>query len=173
MRRIHLLRHAKSSWDDAGLADHDRPLSSRGEEAGRKLGAWIVERGVHPQLVLCSTATRARRTLELVLPSLEAVPSGAYQPVVAFEAGLYHASADSLLQRVQTLDADLEDVMLVGHNPGLQDLALRLSAPSSERKRIAAKLPTGALVTIELADEWYSVGFEGGRIAALALPREL
>ncbi len=166
MKRIRLLRHAKSSWADSGLADHDRPLSRRGEEAGRRVATWIAEHGLRPQLVLCSTATRARRTLELVLPSLG-------DPVIAFEAGLYHASAEDLIGRLQALDADLDDVLLIGHNPGLQDLALLLSAPSPERESIAAKLPTGALVTIELSSDWASAGDGDGRIAALALPREL
>lgn len=166
MKRIHLLRHAKSSWADSSLADHDRPLSRRGEDAGLRLAAWIAEHGVQTQLVLCSTATRARRTLDLVLPSLD-------EPVIAFEAGLYHASAGDLVERLRALDADLDDVMLVGHNPGLQDLALFLSAPSPERERIAAKLPTGALVTIELSRDWAAAELGAGRIAALALPREL
>jgi phosphohistidine phosphatase len=101
-----------------------------------------------------------------VLPSLG-------EPATAFEAGLYHASAEVLLDRVQELDAGLDEVMLVGHNPGLQDLALLLSAPSPERERIAAKLPTGALVTIELGPDWPAADRGEGRITALALPREL
>ncbi len=171
MKRIHLLRHAKSSWADSSLADHDRPLSRRGEDAGLRVAAWIAEHGLQPQLVLCSTALRARRTLEIVLGSLDG--DGEYQPVVAFEAGLYHASAHALLERVQALDADLDDAMLVGHNPGLQDLALLLSAPSRERERVAAKLPTGALVTIALGADWVTAKPGDGRIDALTLPREL
>jgi phosphohistidine phosphatase len=173
MKRIHLLRHAKSSWDDPTLADHERPLSKRGEKACRHVAAWIAESGVRPQLVLCSTATRARRTLELVLPSLDTTGSSDGEPVVSFDAGLYHASADALLERVRELDMDVNDVLLVGHNPGLQDLALRLSAPAPARERIAAKLPTGALVTVELRDEWSTAGSRGGHITGLVLPREL
>jgi phosphohistidine phosphatase len=170
VKRIHLLRHAKSSWADSSLADHDRPLSRRGEDAGTRMAAWIVEHDPHPQLVLCSTAVRARRTLEIVLPSFAATGS---QPDVVFEAGLYHAPAETLLERVRALAEDLDDVLLVGHNPGLQDLALLLSAPSPERERIAAKLPTGALVTIELGAAWERADRGAGRIAALVLPREL
>ena len=95
----------------------------------------IAESGVRPQLVLCSTATRARRTLELVLPSLDTTGSSDGEPVVSFDAGLYHASADALLECVRELDMDVDDVLIVGHNPGLQDLALRLSAPAPARRR--------------------------------------
>jgi phosphohistidine phosphatase len=167
-KRLHLLRHAKSSWDDPTLTDHDRPLSRRGEEAGARLASWIAEHGPIPQLVLCSTATRARRTLELVLPSLD-------EPVVAFEDGLYQASAARLVERVASLDDALDDVLLVGHNPGLHDLALGLSAgsPSGERDRIVAKLPTGALVTVELDPDWAAARGGSGMILAVTLPREL
>jgi phosphohistidine phosphatase len=166
MKRLHLLRHAKSSWDDPALPDHDRLLSRRGEEAGGKLAAWIAEHGPAPQLVLCSTALRARRTLELVLPSLD-------EPVVAYEEGLYHAPVETLVARVATLDDALDDVLLVGHNPGLHDLALRLSTGSPERQRIAAKLPTGALVTVALGPAWAAARRGGGRLVAVTLPREL
>ena len=131
---LYLLRHAKSSWEFYDLPDHDRPLAPRGKRAAKAMAQHLREQGIAPELVLCSTATRARETLERV--GLEGV----------LEPGLYGASAATLLSRVQ--EADARSVMLVGHNPGLHDLALRLIRnPPEELER---KLPTGALVAMDL-----------------------
>ncbi len=167
MRRLHLLRHAKSSWTDPALPDHDRPLTPRGERAAGRMAVWMDEYEVRPQLVLCSTAARARATLDRVAASLGEHSS-------TLEDELYHASAAGLLVRIRGIDDDVEEAMLVGHNPGLQDLCLLLAAASDERDRVAAKLPTGALVSLELhADHWAEVGPERGRITSLVLPRAL
>jgi phosphohistidine phosphatase len=131
---LYLLRHAKSSWEFFDLPDHDRPLAPRGERAAKAMAQHLRERGIAPEVVLCSTATRARETLERV--GLEGV----------LEPGLYGASAATLLNRVHEVEA--ESLMLVGHNPALHDLALRLlrTAPAE----LERKLPTGALVAMEL-----------------------
>jgi phosphohistidine phosphatase len=166
-RRLHLLRHAKSSWDEPGLDDHERPLTPRGQRAAARLAVWIGEHGPRPQLVLCSTAVRARQTLDLVADALG-------EPPVELEEALYHASAGELAARVRRLDDGLLDVLVVGHNPGLHDVALMLAAPSPERDEIVAKLPTGALVAIELDVPWARVAGEGpGRIVSLVVPRRL
>lgn len=173
MKRLHLLRHAKSSWGQSGLDDLERPLNTRGRTAARHLAAWLAEHDVRPELVLCSTALRTRQTLELVLPALG-------EPDVVHESALYGASVGELLQRVHELDTSLapahppDEVLLVGHNPGVHELALLLAAPSTHRDRIAAKLPTGALVTLELgAGRWEHAAAGEARIVALVLPREL
>ena len=167
MRTLYLLRHAKSSWDDAALADHERPLAPRGRKAGRHLARWIDEHEVRPQLVVCSNALRARQTLELVLQALG-------EPPVSLEDALYHGWTDELLERVRALDDADEAVLLVGHNPPLQNLCLLLAAPSLERDRIASKLPTGALVGLALdVPSWADVGEAQARVTALVLPREL
>jgi phosphohistidine phosphatase len=134
---LYLLRHAKSSWEFLDLPDHDRPLAPRGKRAAKAMARHLRKQGIVPELVLCSTATRARETLERV--GLEGV----------LEPGLYGASAATLLGRLD--DVDAESVMLVGHNPGLHDLALRLLRnPPAE---LEAKFPTGALVAMELGDD--------------------
>ena len=116
--------------------------------------------------MLCSTATRARQTLEPLLSVLG-------DPEVSYEEGLYHAWADSLAERIAALDPALDRVLLVGHNPGLQELALLLSSPSPTRDRIAAKLPTGALVRLELDGSWQSIETQPAELTALVVPREL
>ena len=93
-RRVHLLRHAKSSWDDPTIGDHERPLAPRGLKATTRLARWIEEHGVRPDLVLCSSAVRAQETLSRIGHALGSPP-------VHVEDGLYHASADELLVRLR------------------------------------------------------------------------
>jgi phosphohistidine phosphatase len=152
MAVLHVLRHAKSSWDDPGLADVDRPLAPRGRRAARRIGEHLRESGIRPALVLCSPAARARQTVELLaLDDAE----------IVVEDGLYGAGAPELAARLRRLAGAVPHVLLVGHNPALQALVLELARPGELRERVAAKLPTGALA-------------EGGAtLTALALPREL
>ncbi len=167
MRRLHLLRHAKSSWDDHGLPDHDRPLAPRGRRAAARLAGWLEVNEVRPQLVLCSTATRARDTLALLA-------GGLGEPPASFEDELYHASAAGLLSRIRAIGDDVTEALLVGHNPGLQQLGVLLAVASRERDRVAAKLPTGALLSLELDTEsWADAGPGRARIIELVRPRDL
>jgi phosphohistidine phosphatase len=161
VKRLWLLRHAKSSWDDPGLADHDRPLAPRGRKAGKRVRRWAAEHEVRPDLVLCSTAVRARATLDLVAPALGA-------PEVEIEGGLYHAWADDLLERLRVVAPDLESVLMIGHNPGLHNLAALLAPPAPEA------FPTGALaeLLIDIAD-WKDLQPGGAELSRLVVPREL
>jgi|694.fasta_scaffold00891_5 phosphohistidine phosphatase len=115
-RKLLLMRHAKSSWDNAHLSDHDRPLARRGLEAAPEMGLWLAGNGPMPELILCSTAVRTVETTRLML---EALPS---PPPVRYVGGLYHASTASLMTIVGETDSDVGCLMVVGHNPGLQDL---------------------------------------------------
>jgi phosphohistidine phosphatase len=151
MKRLYLLRHAKSSWDDASLADHDRPLSGRGRRAADAIGQHLRDEGIAPDLVLCSSAARTRETLERI--GLSGV----------VEHDLYGASATELLARLRDVPPSVESVLLIGHNPGTHDLALVLTGEPAD------KYPTGALATIEL-DEWTA---GSGRMIAFVRPREL
>lgn len=160
-RRLYLLRHAKSSRDDPRLDDHERPLAPRGRKAARATACWIEEHGVRPDLVLCSSAARARATLDRVLPALG-------DPRVRVEPGLYHASANDLLERVRALPDEAASVMLIGHNPGLQELARLLAPPGP------ATFPTGALATLEAGVAcWSALSAGGATLTALVLPRAL
>ena len=119
-RRLYLLRHAKSSWKNEGLADHDRPLARRGRRAASAIGRHLREQRVAPELVLCSTARRARETLERIEPELG---SGA----IRAEPELYGAPALDLLARLHEIAPSVRSVMVIGHNPGLEQLALRVA----------------------------------------------
>jgi phosphohistidine phosphatase len=167
VRRLHLLRHAKSSWDDPALRDRDRPLAPRGRKATTRIARWARKHDVRPQLVVSSSAVRARETLAGVLPGLG-------EPEVWTEVALYAASADVLLARVRALPDEAEEAMLVGHNPGLQSLLLLLAEPGDLRERAAEKLPTGALATLEMdIATWSELEPGGARLVEFVVPREL
>ena len=121
MGTLHLLRHAKSSWDDAAVPDHDRPLAPRGVRAARRIAAHLPSAGVHPAMVLCSSARRARQTLEALRPALGETAE------VSIEPELYGADASDLLERLRRVDPRIAEVLVVAHNPGLQDLTIELS----------------------------------------------
>ena len=147
MRLVYLLRHAKSSWE-SGLPDQERPLAKRGRRAAKAIGRHVREAGVEPELVLCSTARRARETLERVEPALGS-------PDVRIEPRLYEAGSDELLDCLRAVADHVGSVMLIGHNPGLQQLALDLARPTADVSELAAKYPTAALVTLALpARSW-------------------
>jgi phosphohistidine phosphatase len=167
VRQLHLLRHAKSSWDDPALPDHDRPLSPRGRKAARRLARWLDAHEVRPQLVLCSPALRATQTLDRVL-------SGLGSPEVVLGQELYHASVHALLSRVRALPDAVGEAAVVGHNPGLADLCLLLARPGPDRDRVADNLPTGALATIELdTGSWSDIAPGCAELVRVVLPREL
>jgi len=164
--RLLLLRHAKSSWDDAGLADHDRPLADRGRRAAGLMGAHLRTSDLLPDLVLCSSARRTRETLELL--ALE-------DPEARIEERLYGADEDALLDRVRRLPEDAGTVLLLGHNPGIQDLAIRLAGPDAgeEAARLREKFPTGALAAFSVRGTWAHLAANDVRLSSLVLPREL
>src|SRR5215216_1280624 len=128
--RLFLLRHAKSSHDETGLPDHDRPLAPRGRRAASAIGHHMRERGLTPALVLCSSATRARQTLD-------GVADGIGSPEVRVESELYDASSDGLQQRLRRIADDVPSAMLIGHNPAIERLALDLAARGPELAKMA------------------------------------
>ena len=135
MHTLYLLRHAKSSWSDATLVDHERPLSPRGRRDAKRIADHLLRLGIVPALVLCSTARRTRETLELVGRALDAA-------TVSLESELYAASATTLLERLHAVPEEVGSVMLIGHNPGLEHLALLVASDGAERgRRRAGRAP--------------------------------
>jgi phosphohistidine phosphatase len=152
MHRLHLLRHAKSNFPE-GVDDAERPLSRRGREAARRVGKDLAGVGAI-DLVLCSTALRTRETATLVLAGSAAPPR------ILFDEVLYLAGPAALLRRLQEVDESVGAVLLVGHNPGLHELALRLAAPDSPRypALAAGKFPTTARASFAVAPPWADLG---------------
>jgi phosphohistidine phosphatase len=167
MKRLYLLRHAKSSWKDTSLPDHDRPLAGRGRRAAKAIAGHLREQGIEPELVLCSTARRARETLERIEPARAT-------SAVRVEDDLYAASAGALLERLRSVPDTVESVMLIGHNPGLQQLALDLARPSPTVRELATKYPTAALATLAFrAASWQELDRDTAELVALVRPRDL
>jgi phosphohistidine phosphatase len=162
-RRIDLLRHAKSSWDDPELADHDRPLTARGRRAATRIGRHLRAAGVEPDLILCSTARRARDTLALL----------ELAGVVSVEGELYGASSELLLERLRETADDVHSLLLVGHNPGIQGLAGLLAAEDPRREQLDEGFPTAALATLRFDGGWRALRPGSCELVAFVKPREL
>jgi phosphohistidine phosphatase len=167
-RTVILLRHGKSSWSDSILADIDRPLAPRGERATRKLAKYMRRKRIQPALVLCSPSLRTRQTLEAVESSLgkhcsvEVVPQ------------LYAASEQELLERLQALPESVSSVMLIGHNPGLHNLALVLASRGDDLPQLEEKFPTGALATLVVHSEsWAALSPGDAELVDYVVPRQL
>jgi phosphohistidine phosphatase len=167
VKRLYLLRHAKSSWKGTSLPDRDRPLAARGRRAAKAIARHLREQGIEPELVLCSTARRARETLDRIEAALGT-------PTIRIESGLYGASADVLLERLRRVPDTVESVMLIGHNPGIQELALGLSRRSHKARELEVKYPTAAIATLAvLAASWQELDRDTAELVALVRPRDL
>jgi phosphohistidine phosphatase len=164
-QRLYLLRHAKSSWTDPRLADHDRPLTSRGRRAAKAIGRHLRDQGIEPEFVLCSPAIRARETLERIGPARH----GAH-----VEPELYGAGAGALLARLHEVPPAVASVMLIGHNPGMQQLALLLAHPGPELRELEAKFPTAALATLAFpGPDWRTLDRGTAELIGFVRPRDL
>lgn len=167
MKRLYLLRHAKSSWKDAGLADRERPLAPRGRAAMELLAPHLRRERVAPELVLCSPARRAQETLETIREALSGEVS------VRTEPGMYGASAADLLERLREIPGAVHSVMLIGHNPALQQLAASLAHRDSGLERIERKYPTGALATLALSGDWRELAEGSATLVGFLRPKDL
>jgi phosphohistidine phosphatase len=171
MRQLLLLRHAKSSWEDANLTDHDRPLDAEGQSAAHAMRSAIARLGLAPQLVLVSSARRTRETLEL----LEPLPGS---PRIQRSSDLYLASPRQILDSLADVSAETSSILVIGHNPGLHDLAMLLAgahAMSIGRqgsKRLARGFPTAALAEFAIAGDWRNLP-DGARLTRFLTPYDL
>ncbi|MFD7320368.1 SixA phosphatase family protein [Streptomyces sp. NPDC059875] len=166
MRRLVVLRHAKSAWPE-GVPDHDRPLGPRGLRDAPAAGRWLVDAACLPELVLCSTARRARATWELAAAEMDGTPRTRH------EDRIYAADCHSLLDVVHEVPPDVGTLLLVGHNPGLQDLILLLAGETlgDALQRAQTKFPTSAIAVLTRPGAWSA--FEPGTalLTDLAVPR--
>jgi phosphohistidine phosphatase len=170
MKRIVLLRHAKSSWEQRATADFDRPLAPRGKKAAKRLGSYLRHIGLRPDLVLCSGATRARDTWKRIAKRLDDPPEA------VFEDTLYMAGTEALLARLRKLDDAVQTVMLIGHNPDLETLATTLASQGQgdALARLRAKYPTGGFAVIRIAREhWAKLAPGDGYLESFIAPRML
>jgi phosphohistidine phosphatase len=167
VRRLFLLRHAKSSWDDPSVGDHERPLAKRGRRATKAIARQLRSQGIRPELVLCSSARRTQETLERITDVLGS------DVEVRVERDLYLASAVDLLNRVRLVPAGVDSVLVIGHNPAIQELALILARPTPEVDLIRQKFPTGALATLDFDSPWEHLSPGGAELMGFVKPRDL
>ncbi len=170
MLTLSLLRHAKSSWSNPALPDRERPLATRGVTDAPLMGKAMAERGIDPELVLCSSARRTRDTLDLVLPELRV------EPKIVYVDALYHASPEEMLEMLHGIQPGANRVMMVGHNPEIQAFALDLvgSGPKHFRDRLRTKYPTAGLAVINFVSGlWKSVSVNSGTLNLFVSPRDL
>jgi phosphohistidine phosphatase len=161
MKKLLLLRHAKSSWEDASLPDFERPLNERGRRAAPLVGRFMREQKLRPDLVLCSPAKRTRETIALVLKA-----SG-IQTELRYEERIYEASVGQLIEIISQLEDDKHEVILVGHNPGMENLLEHLTGETE-------RMPTAALARIKLnAEKWSEAATKGGRLELFVKAKEL
>jgi phosphohistidine phosphatase len=165
-KRLFVLRHAKSSWDDPGLDDHERPLAPRGRRAVEAIASYVSDHRIEPQLVLCSTSRRTRETLAGIAVGGEHL----------IERELYTAYCEDVLERLRRVPDDVNAAMLVGHNPTVQMLVLRLTnrgggANEPERDEVMRKFPTGALASVVFDCSWNELAPGCGRLEWFTTPK--
>lgn len=170
MKRLSLLRHAKSDRSDPAAADFDRGLTNRGRQAAPAMGRYLRRQKLVPDIVLCSAARRARETWELAAAALKAeIP-------VEYSERLYLAAPAQILRLLHQLPETTESALLIGHNPGFHALALQLlgSGDGEARAQLQAKFPTAALAVIDFEIErWGDLAAGKGKLERFVAPRDL
>ena len=177
MRTLVLLRHAKSAYPD--VPDHDRPLAPRGRRDAPAAGRWLRDSACVPDHVMCSTANRARETWQLAADAL------GESPPIVFDDAIYGASAAGLLQLVRSAPSVARTIVVVGHDPAVQELALALAAverhktsgdpasPSAALERMATKFPTAAIAVLEFSGPWSRLAPGQARLTSFVTPGEI
>jgi len=171
-RRLVLLRHGKSAWPD--LPDHERPLAKRGRRDAPTVGRWLREASCVPDRVLCSTARRTRETWQLMVPEL-----GARPPQPSYQDQIYAANCETLLELARQTEPAVSSLLIIGHNPGIQDLALMLAAaPDGDTdagllQRATAKFPTAAVAVLAFAGAWTRLGTGRAQLITFVTPGDL
>jgi phosphohistidine phosphatase len=161
MKTLFLLRHAKSSWKDETLPDFERPLNRRGKRAAETMGRYFKTSAIVPELILCSPAERARETLNLVLKASR------WTTEVRYDQRIYDATAQRLVEVVSQIDNDRKVAMLVGHNPGLEDLLLLLTGNTEV-------MPAGAIAKLLLkTTKWTTAIEKRATLDWLVRPKDL
>ena len=171
MRQLYLLRHAKSSWDQPGGADFDRPLNKRGQKAAAVLNDYLLAQSIQPELVLCSPAARTRETCEALAPALK-------HSAIRHERTIYEAAPEQLLALLRRVPADVGSVMMIGHNPGLEQLSRLLLDPANPGETDALtllreKFPTGALAEFDVTASWPALGERTSALRRFIRPIDL
>lgn len=166
---LYLLRHAKSTWENAGLSDHDRPLNERGLHAAPMIGKWLRENAPSLDQALVSSARRAQETWELVAAELKS------RPAVTIDRSFYLAGQHQLLAALRMVEPSAETCLMIAHNPDLQQLALSLSddLQSKGRRSLQKKFPTAGLAVLSFHGTWSDLDTGSTRLTDFIRPRDI
>lgn len=168
VKRLLLMRHAKSSWDDPKLADAERPLAPRGRKAAARVAKHMKKSGLEPSIVLCTSAVRARQTLEILKSALPE------STTVKIEPRLYTAGSKELMNRLRRLSGRARSVLIIGHNPAIQELALELLSDEAQAAEVSKKFPTAALAIFDVRiREWKNLGPGKASLVNFVTPKKL
>ncbi len=162
---LYIMRHAKSDWSASGTSDFDRPINSRGQKNAKRIGKWMVDNNFLPEKIISSPAVRARQTAELLIQQLNNVNLKKVQ----FDKDLYLASMDELIECIQLYKSDLNSLMLIAHNPGMEQLVDYLLNPNSGM----INMTTANLAIIEFSKIDFNPEVDKGELIALIKPKEL
>lgn len=161
MKNLLLMRHAKSSWDEPGSTDRDRPLNERGKRDAPMMGAVLREKGLQPDLIICSPALRARKTAKLIAKAV-----GYPEDAIRMEESIYLHGVGGLMDLVTSFPDAVQQIYLIGHNPDLTDLVNRLTDSD------LSNVPTCGIASVEFAvDSWTDIGAGVGRLAFFDYPK--
>ncbi len=166
---LYILRHAKSDWSDLNTSDFDRPLNKRGQKNAKRIGQWMADNKSIPQQIISSPAVRARQTTELVIKQLSRVSP----EKVLYENDLYLANLDTLLECIQIYKSDIKSLMLVAHNPGMEQLVNYLSSKLVEADAKGKTMTTANLVIFKYPDSNFDPEIDKGDLVELIKPKEL
>lgn len=171
MKRLYFLRHAKSDWKNPGLSDHERPLNGRGRRACSKMAQVFTSLDIRPDIVLCSTAERTRET------ACRVMKAGSFDWNIQYEGTLYGASADNILSHIRALPDANTSVLVIGHNPGTEDLVKGLTQQEEQDgmlARLSRKYPTGALACLEFEAETFTeIALNSGSLQRFIKPKDM
>ncbi len=167
-RELLILRHAKSDWNTGALADFQRPLARRGKNDAPKVGAWLYREGLVPEHVVSSPAERARKTAEIVCKRLDYKKKN-----IVFDNQVYAAEVPGLLDVLARCPAAASIILLIGHNPGLEDLLRHLVGSELEIPKDGKLLPTATVARLEMPDDWQQLELGCAQLVSLTRPKSL
>lgn len=159
MKKLYIIRHAKSSWKDTSLDDFERPLNKRGEKNSKFMGEFLKDKKIMPDVILSSRAFRAKETAKNIAKKIH------YTKEIIFDENMYEANVQTLLNRIETIDNKLKSVFVIGHNPGLNMLVTKLVA-------LHENIPTCGIVAIEFScDNWSEISSSNAKLISFDYPK--
>ena len=167
-RELLILRHAKSDWDAGAASDFERPLAKRGKKDAPRVGEWLYREGMIPALIVSSPAQRARETALRVCKCLDLSKKD-----ILWDSDIYAADLRALLSVLARVPADAQAVLLVGHNPGLEELLRHLAGTDIDEPDDGKLLPTATVARLEMPDDWTALEPGSATLIALVRPRQL